>query len=116
MPKAAPAAFSDLPSISLKPHGEKRLGRGHPWVYSNEVEMDAAAKAVPPGGVVRLCDGRGRYLATAFFNRHPLIAARVLSRDESRAIDAAFLAERLARALALRERLIGVPYSRLVNA
>lgn len=116
MKPSSPAQVHDLPSVTLKPHGEKRLARGHPWVYSNEVEMDAAAKAVPPGGVVRLCDQRGRYRATAFFNRHPLIAARLLSRDEGQAIDTAFLAARLKRALAIRERLIGVPYYRLVHA
>lgn len=116
MKRAAASQFLDLPSISLKPHGQKRLGRGHPWIYSNEVEMDQAAKAVPPGGLVRLCDPQGRYLATAFFNRHPLIAARVLTRDESVAIDTHFLAGRLRRALAIRERLVDVPYYRLVHA
>lgn len=116
MTQRASVAVFDLPTVTLKPHGVKRLGRGHPWVYSNEVEMDAAAKAVPPGGLVRLCDPQGRYQATAFFNRHPLIAARVLSRDETAAIDTAFLARRLARALAIREKLIGVPYYRLVHA
>jgi 23S rRNA (cytosine1962-C5)-methyltransferase len=116
MKRASSIPFLDLASVTLKPHGQKRLSRGHPWVYSNEVEMDAAAKAVPPGGLVRLCDAQGRYLATAFFNRHPLIAARVLARDESVAIDTDFIARRLARALALRERLIGVPYYRLVHA
>src|SRR5512138_357415 len=115
--KRAPASpFLDLPSITLKPHGQKRLERGHPWGYSNEGEMDAEAKEGPAGGIVRLCDLHGRYRATAFFNRHPLIAARVLSRDESVAIDAAFLAGRLRRALAIRERLVGVPYYRLVHA
>jgi 23S rRNA (cytosine1962-C5)-methyltransferase len=78
--------------------------------------MDAAAKAVPPGGLVRLCDAHGRYQATAFFNRHPLIAARVLTRDETVAIDTAFLAARLKRALAIRTQLIGAPYYRLVHA
>lgn len=116
MKRAVTSPFLDLPVVTLKPHGQKRLERGHPWVYSNEVEMDAAAKAVPPGGLVRLCDAQGRYRATAFFNRHPLIAARVLTRDESVAIDADFLARRLRRALAIREGLIGVPYYRLVHA
>ena len=116
MKQSSAAQAFDLPAVTLKPHGVKRLNRGHPWVYSNEVEMDAAAKAVPPGGVVRLCDPQGRYLATAFFNRHPLIAARVLSRHETVAIDGAFLAARLRRALEIRERLIGVPYYRLVHA
>ena len=116
MKQTTAAQAFDLPAVTLKPHGVKRLNRGHPWVYSNEVEMNAAAKAVPPGGVVRLCDPQGRYQATAFFNRHPLIAARVLSRDETAAIDKDFLAARLQRALAIREKLIGVPYYRLVHA
>ena len=116
MSQVARTAVAELPAITLKPHGEKRLGRGHPWVYSNEVEMDAAAKAVPPGEVVRLCDRHGRYHATAFFNRHPLIAARILTRDAAATIDAPFLAARLRRALAIRERLVGVPFYRLVHA
>lgn len=116
MKRVAASPFLDLPSVTLKPHGQKRLERGHPWVYSNEVEMDGDAKAVAPGGLVRLCDAQGRYRATAFFNRHPLIAARVLTLDESVPIDAAFLARRLRRALGIRERLIGVPYYRLAHA
>src|SRR3546814_10827801 len=79
MKRAPSSQFPDLPSVTVKPHGQKRLDHGHPWVYSNEVEMDAAAKAVPPGGLVRLCAAQGRYRATAFFNRPPLIAARVLT-------------------------------------
>jgi 23S rRNA (cytosine1962-C5)-methyltransferase len=115
--KRAPSSPSlDLPGVTLKPHGQKRLERGHPWVYSNEVEMDGAAKALPPGGLVRLYTAQGRYLATAFFNRHPLIASRVLTRDETAVIDADFLARRLRRALAIRERLVGVPYYRLAHA
>src|SRR3546814_8450821 len=66
--------------------------------------MDDAAKAVPPGSLVRLCDPQGHYLATAFFNRHTLIAARVLTRVEAVAIDTGFLAPRLRHALAIRER------------
>lgn len=106
----------DLPSVAIKAHGYKRLRHGHPWIYSNEVEMDDAAKAVPPGSLVRLCDPQGHYLATAFFNRHTLIAARVLTRVEAVAIDTGFLAARLRHALAIRERLIGVPCYRLVHA
>lgn len=115
---SAPAvlAADGLPQITLKPHGAKRLRRGHPWVYSNEVEMNAAAKAVPPGGLVALHDGEGGYQGTAFFNRHPLIAARLLTRKRGTPIDRDFLAARLKRALAIRDKLIGKPYYRLVHA
>ncbi len=115
-PRADEGPPDGLPRISLKPHGVKRLKRGHPWVYSNEVEMNAAAKAVPPGGLVELRDPAGGYRGTAFFNRHPLIAGRLLTKDRGERIDRNFIVRRLRRALAIREDLIGVPFYRLVHA
>ncbi|HEX4572302.1 MAG TPA: class I SAM-dependent rRNA methyltransferase [Dongiaceae bacterium] len=103
-------------SITLRPEAHRRLLFGHPWVYSNEIVMDAAAKTLPPGGVVRLLRADGEPLALAFFNPHPLIAARVLTRRVDQAIDAGFLAARLTRALGLRERLYDRPFYRLVHA
>ena len=33
-----------LPKIALKAGEQRRVQFGHPWVYSNEIAMDAAAK------------------------------------------------------------------------
>lgn len=103
-------------SITLRPEAHKRLLFGHPWVYSNEIVMDAAAKALPPGTLVRLLRADGEALALAFFNPHPLIAARVLTRKLDATIDAGFLAARLERAKALRDRLYERPFYRLIHA
>jgi len=103
-------------SITLRPEAHRRLLFGHPWVYSNEIVMDAAAKALPPGSIVRLLRADGEPLALAFFNPHPLIAARILTRRVDAAIDAGFLAARLTRARALRDRLYERPFYRLVHA
>ena len=114
---SAPApSIEAIPTIRLKAGAHRRLLQGHPWVYSNEVEMDAAARGLPPGIVVRLASHDGEVLGTAVFNRLPLIAARLLSRDPRAEIDADFLAERLSRALAIRETLFPGPYYRLVHA
>ena len=104
------------PTVRLMAGRHKRLLRGGPWVYSNEIEMDAAAKSLPPGSIVKLAGGDGRPLATAMFNPHTLIAARVLSRDMDQPIDAAFLVSRLRQALGLRQRLYSKPFYRLVHA
>ena len=104
------------PVIRLKAQAHKRVAWGHPWVYSNEIEIDAAAKALPPGCVVRLATHDRRPLGTAIFNRLPLIAARILTTDPDATIDADFLEARLARALAIRERLYDQPYYRLIHA
>jgi 23S rRNA (cytosine1962-C5)-methyltransferase len=104
------------PSIHLLPGQDRRPRAGHPWVYSNELRMDAAAKALPPGEPVCLFASDGRPLAIALFNPHSLIAARVITRNEDATIDATFVERRLARALRLRERLFDQPYYRLVHA
>ncbi len=109
-------APSRHPRLKLRPGAHKRLKAGHPWVYSNEVEMDAAAKALPPGTVVTLSDAGGQLLATAQFNARTLISARVLAFQPDVAVDQAFIAAKLGAALKLRNRLFDRPYYRLVHA
>jgi 23S rRNA (cytosine1962-C5)-methyltransferase len=104
------------PKVQLLPDQDRRLRAGHPWAYSNELRMDAAAKALAPGAPVCLVTADGRRLALAQFNPHSLIAARLLTRNTDATIDATFLERRLARALRLRERLFGRPFYRLVHA
>ena len=104
---------ADRPIVRLLPRRHKRVRAGHPWVYSNEIAMTPETRALPPGGIVTLVDDGGVAVGTATFNSHPLISARLISRDAERTIDADFLARRLGRALALRERLFDAPYYRL---
>jgi 23S rRNA (cytosine1962-C5)-methyltransferase len=104
------------PTIRLLLKRDGRVRAGHPWVYSNEIAMDATAKAVAPGSVVNLVSAEDRGLGTAFFNPHTLIAARLLSREPNLAIDKGFFLRRLRSALALRTRLYDSPFYRLVHA
>ncbi len=104
------------PLVRLMAGRHKRVRTGHPWVYSNEIAMDAAAKKLAPGALVRLEAGNGEPLGVAMFNPRTLIAARMLDRDPSASIDAGFLARKLAAALAVRERLYPGGYYRLVHA
>jgi 23S rRNA (cytosine1962-C5)-methyltransferase len=113
---AAPDDPASRPVVTLLPGGHRRIEAGHPWAYSNEVQMDPAAKALPPGGLVTLKRADGRALAVAMFNPHTLLAARVLDRDTAQSIGPRFLRRRLERALRLRERLFRKPYYRLVHA
>ncbi len=104
------------PTISLAPGGHKRAAGGHPWVYSNEIRMDAAAKALPPGTVVTLKTADGKSLGVATFNPHTLVSARILDHDPGRRIDGSFFATRIENALGLRRRLFDTPYYRLIHA
>ena len=107
---------ADRPVVSLQPGGHRRGERGHPWIYSNEIAMDGAAKALPAGTLVTLRRADERLFGVASFNPHTLIAARLLDRDAGRAVNRRFFTRRLERALRLREQLYAVPYYRLVHA
>src|SRR5204863_8041395 len=98
------------PVVTLLPGGHRRAEAGHPWIYSNEIAMDAAAKALPPGALVTLRRSDERPLGVAMFNPHTLIAARILDRDAARAIGKRFFARRLERAMRLRKRIYDRPY------
>ncbi len=110
-----PPTATPRPTVRLQYGHERRLHAGHPWAYSNEITMDAAAKAIPPGTVVELARSDGKRLASAFFNPHSLIAARLLGPPDL-TVDAAFLAQRLGAAVRLRERLGVREFCRLVHA
>lgn len=106
----------ERPLIRLNPGADRRIKAGHPWVFSNEVAMTAAARAIPPGSVVRLEGDDGQKHGAWHFNPHSLIAARRLDADPAAPCDAGWYRARLADCLALRARLFGTPFYRLVHA
>ncbi len=102
------------PIITLKRGHDRRLLRGHPWIFSNEVQMPE--EDLEPGTLVRVRDGKERFQGVGYFNPHSLIALRMLRRDLG-PVDEAFLGERLEDAIRLRERLYpGAEAVRLVYA
>jgi 23S rRNA (cytosine1962-C5)-methyltransferase len=107
---------NDLPHLYLRPGGDKRALRGHPWVYANEIRMDSEAKSLPPGSVVVLHRVDGKPMGQGTFNPHALIAFRFLTRNPSATIDEGFFARRLERALSLRDSLFDSPFYRLIHA
>lgn len=109
-------ALKKLPTVILRAGEDRRVRAGHPWAFSNEILMDADAKAIPVGSLATLRAPGGEALALVTFNPHSLIAARVLSTNPEAQVDALFFGRLLTRAAALRDRLVGVPYYRLIHA
>ncbi|BBD79081.1 LSU m5C1962 methyltransferase RlmI [Aerosticca soli] len=77
---------------------------GHPWIWSAQVRKPE--QRLPPGSVVEVQDAQGRFVGRGFWNGHARIALRLLSRDPDEAIDASWIAARIARAVALRRELL----------
>ena len=105
-----------LPLLRLKPREGRRVRAGAPWVFSNELALDAAAKALQPGSLVQLEGDDGKALGVGYFNPQSLIAVRLFECPVETKIDQTFLEARLVRALALRESLYDKPFYRLVQA
>ncbi|HYJ36429.1 MAG TPA: hypothetical protein VEV64_09750, partial [Rhizomicrobium sp.] len=101
----------------IVPKGQRAKAReGSPWIFSNEIRMDQAAKALSPGALVNVRGEDGRAFGTGYFNPKSLIAVRLLAQDCDVAIDASFFTERLRRALALRSAIYDKPFYRLFHA
>jgi 23S rRNA (cytosine1962-C5)-methyltransferase len=92
------------PKVKVSRRGAERLQGGHLWIYRPDVE--SAPASLESGDVVALVDGRGRFLAKAFWSSRSKIALRIVTRDEE-PVDEGFLAGRLSQAIALRERAFG---------
>jgi 23S rRNA (cytosine1962-C5)-methyltransferase len=88
--------------LSLKKKEERRVLRGHPWIFSNELRE--VPQDVPPGSIVDIRDSLGSYVGRGYFNPRTLIAIRMLTRHQEN-IDRAFFLKRIERARDLRNRL-----------
>jgi 23S rRNA (cytosine1962-C5)-methyltransferase len=104
------------PLLRIKPKEGRRARAGAPWIFSNELNMDAVAKSLSPGALVHVQGDDGQNFGTGYFNPKSLIAVRLLDPASNERIDAAFFATRLKRALAIRETIYDAPFYRLVHA
>jgi 23S rRNA (cytosine1962-C5)-methyltransferase len=77
---------------------------------------DRRTQALTPGALALLEDGDRQVLGLVTVNIRSKIIARMLDRDPEAGINRDWFAQRLSRALALRERLYDAPFYRLVHA
>jgi 23S rRNA (cytosine1962-C5)-methyltransferase len=89
--------------LLLRKGHDRRIRRGHPWIFSNEInhiEPESAA-----GEAVEVFSNRGDFLGTAYINPHSLITARLLSRQRESIDSADFFRRRIQNALDYRLRI-----------
>jgi len=98
------------------PETVRMLELGHPWVVADGYTRKWPAGQA--GQVAELCDGQGRFLATALLDPQERIVARVLAREPMR-LEKPWLVKRLQAAIELRQQHCDLGDSdayRLVNA
>jgi 23S rRNA (cytosine1962-C5)-methyltransferase len=89
--------------ITLKKKADRRLRRGHLWVFSNEI-ADPPVAQLEAGSIHEIQDAAGEFLGMVYANPASLITARILSHKKVE-IDEAFLEQRIGAALERRQRL-----------
>lgn len=87
--------------IRLREGRERSLLRRHPWIFDSAIARGSA----DPGETVRVEAHDGRFLAWAAYSPASKIRARAWSFSEQERIEPAFFRNRLAQAVALRQRL-----------
>ncbi len=93
---------SALIRLELKPGLGRHLKAGHPWVFKRGLEQ---VPKIPPGSVVDLTEG-GRFMARGYYDPLSAIAVRILTREPSEVIDAAFFERKVKQAWDARQALI----------
>ena len=102
--------------LRIKRHSELRIVRGHPWIFSNEIENFSALKNLEKGTLVEVIINKDDSFGLAYFNPHSLIAARILSHNASEKIDENFFIEKISAAKILREKFFDKPFYRLIHS
>ena len=103
----------DYPRVVLRPHKDKALRRGYPWVFANQLAR--SNDRLERGAVVRIESFEGEPFGLGLYHDESLIAVRFLTTDAEAEIGAAFFRTRIERALALREAAFpGSTHARLV--
>ncbi len=95
------------PSIRLRQGPDALIRQGHPWIFKGAI---AGQEGTPrQGGVVDVLAANGEWIARGLANPDAPLAVRVFTRNRDETLDEALLLARLDAAVALRERLFGVP-------
>jgi 23S rRNA (cytosine1962-C5)-methyltransferase len=102
--------------LKIKKHHELRIVRGHPWIFSNEIENFSSLKTLEKGSLIEVRIRKDEPFALAYFNPHSLIAARILTYDLNQKIDESFFAEKILAAKILREKFFEKPFYRLIHS
>lgn len=107
-----------LKSLFLKRDEDRRIRSGHPWVFSNEVDvMRSPLKSFDAGECVNVVNARDEILACAYINPQTLLAARVYAyKSHNTLFDRTLIKARLIRALNLRSTYFSKPFYRLCFA
>lgn len=90
--------------INLKPGKPHAAEKGHPWIYTDEIENFSGS--YQNGDIVAVNNARGHFIGRGFINDQSKIAVRIMTRDIEEAADGALIRRRLHQAAAYRRDIM----------
>jgi 23S rRNA (cytosine1962-C5)-methyltransferase len=88
--------------VYLRKEIKKRIEKGHPWVYKNEVDKIEGDYSI--GDIVEVCNFKGKFIGKGYINPNSLILIRIMTRDKNEKIDEEFFRKRITRAWEYRKK------------
>ncbi len=88
--------------VILRKDGDKRILKGHLWIFSNEIKEIKGNPKI--GDIVDVYQYNGKFFGIGFFNPHSLISVRLLSLERTE-IGYNFFRERISNAYRYRKIL-----------
>lgn len=101
-----------MQKVHLRKKIAPRVANGHPWIFANEVEKVEGDPV--PGAVVTVLYGDGKFAGKGYYNPQSQIMVRLLSRNKSEEIDAAFFLRKIQECWKYRQQLGYTENCRLV--
>jgi 23S rRNA (cytosine1962-C5)-methyltransferase len=105
----------NYPIVYLKKNEDRRLRAGHLWIYSNEIDVQRSPlKSFKVGQLVNITSYSGRPLGTGYINPSVLLCVRLLTEQPNADINTTFFADKITKALQVRDSYFAVPCYRLI--
>lgn len=102
-------------TLRLQKSKEQPVKAGYPWIFAGDAFDSSEWRIAPAGSLVAIETHKGEFVGIGYLDPKSQITCRILTLKKE-SIDANFFAARFKTALALREKIVGVPYYRLVHA
>jgi 23S rRNA (cytosine1962-C5)-methyltransferase len=101
-----------MKKVVLKRKISNRVINGHPWIFSNEIDM--AEESLAAGDIASVFTHDDKFIGKGYVNPESRIPIRLLTRNKAEEIDAAFFLRKIREAWEYRQRIGYVENCRLI--
>ena len=104
--------FTSMNKVVLKKRIGNRVINGHPWIFSNEINL--MEDTMEAGDVAEVFTDDGKFIGRGYVNPRSTITVRLLTRKKDEQVNEAFFYNRIKDAWAYRQKIGYVENCRLI--